>query len=43
MSPEVISNQFHDEKTDIWCLGILLFEMLSGNPPFNSKMRNNVK
>jgi len=27
----------HDEKLDIWTLGVLMFEMLSGNPPFEVK------
>lgn len=26
----------HDEKLDVWTLGVLMFEMLSGNPPFEA-------
>lgn len=24
----------HDQKLDIWCLGVLTYEILVGNPPF---------
>ena len=24
----------HDEKLDIWCLGVLTYEILVGHPPF---------
>jgi len=34
MSPEVIFGKDHDFKVDIWCLGILLYEMLHGSTPF---------
>lgn len=30
MSPEIFYEQSHSTKTDVWCLGILLFEMLHG-------------
>ena len=30
MSPEIFYEQSHSMKTDVWCLGILLFEMLHG-------------
>lgn len=33
MSPEILNQGTHSLKTDIWCLGILLYEMLNGTPP----------
>ena len=30
MSPEILDNMGHNHKVDIWCLGILLYEMLHG-------------
>ena len=32
--PEIISNKGHGLGADWWTLGILLYEMLVGNPPF---------
>jgi len=36
MSPEIIYERKHDSKVDIWCLGILLYELLHGNPPYSA-------
>lgn len=37
MSPEIVRDRYHTNKVDIWCLGILLYEMLHGNPPFKGQ------
>jgi len=34
MSPELIGRKGHNNAIDFWSLGILIFEMLSGMPPF---------
>lgn len=37
MSPELVLKRQHNNKVDIWCLGILLYEMLHGAPPFEAE------
>lgn len=34
MSPEMLHNQPHDHTLDIWCLGVLLYELVHGEAPF---------
>ena len=36
MSPEIVLKRKHNSKADIWGLGILLYEMLHGTPPFEA-------
>jgi len=36
MPPEVITNEGHDSAADYWALGVLLFELTNGTPPFAS-------
>ena len=48
LAPEMINQCGHDKSVDIWALGILLFEMLTGRIPFNysqdrSQLYNSIK
>ena len=40
LAPEMINGTGHNEKLDIWTLGILMFELLHGRPPFTPKDKN---
>ena len=36
-SPEMINGIGYSNKIDVWNLGIILFEMITGNPPFSNR------
>ena len=36
LSPEILENKPYDAKSDIWSLGILLYEMMTFKMPFNA-------
>ena len=40
LAPEIINNTGHDGRVDIWCIGALLFELMTGYAPFEG---NNVQ
>ena len=37
MAPEILDHTSHSFPCDMWSLGIILFMMLSGSHPFDSK------
>ena len=36
LSPEIINNKPYDSKSDIWALGVLLYELMTFKMPFNA-------
>ncbi|XP_042302153.1 cGMP-dependent protein kinase 2-like isoform X2 [Sceloporus undulatus] len=36
LAPEILRHEGHDFSVDFWTLGVLIFEMLVGRPPFHS-------
>jgi len=37
MSPEIITHQKYNNISDLWSLGIILYELITGNLPYNAK------
>ena len=40
LAPEMIKQCGHDKSLDIWNLGVLMFELLTGSPPFEGANQN---
>ncbi|XP_036162497.1 aurora kinase C-like [Myotis myotis] len=36
LPPEMIEQRTYSEMVDLWCIGVLCYELLVGNPPFES-------
>lgn len=34
MAPEILRNEKYNDTADLWSIGVILYEMLIGNPPF---------
>lgn len=34
MAPEVVDHAYYSEKSDIWALGVMIIQMITGKPPF---------
>ena len=37
LSPEICQNKPYDEKSDVWSLGVLIYELITLNKPFDSQ------
>lgn len=43
LAPEIVSSKGYNKSVDWWALGVLLFEMLAGHPPFFTEDGNPIK
>lgn len=43
LPPEMVNELGHDEKADIWCIGVLMFELCTGKVPFDGRDLETVK
>ncbi|CAD8209860.1 unnamed protein product [Paramecium pentaurelia] len=43
LAPEIINKKGHSFEVDLWTLGILIYEMINGYPPFTVQDRNTQK
>jgi len=41
IAPEILKG-FYNQECDIWSIGVLMYILLSGKPPFDGKDRNSV-
>lgn len=43
MAPEVLNGKRYNHKADVWSLGIVFFEMITGHTPFTGRDKNDLK
>lgn len=43
MAPEILEGKPYDHKVDVWSLGAVFYEMLTGFTPFTGRNKNDLK
>ena len=39
LAPEMLKRKEHDHNVDIWCVGVMIFELVTGKLPFNTSSK----
>lgn len=42
IAPEIVNNKPYDEKCDLWSIGVIMYILLTGIPPFDGKTDNDI-
>jgi serine/threonine protein kinase len=40
MAPEMVIGDYYDSQVDVWSLGVLLYNIVSGHQPFPANTQN---
>jgi len=43
LSPEIVRGEAYDEKIDIWAVGVMTYELITGSIPFHIWCEEDVK
>ena len=43
MAPEILEGKLYNHKADVWSLGIVFFELLTGYMPFTGRNKEELK
>jgi serine/threonine-protein kinase ULK/ATG1 len=43
MAPEVLFEEPYDLRADVWSIGVVIFELISGQKPFNAISSSELK
>ncbi len=41
-SPEIVKQDKHTKKVDVWCLGLMTYELIVGRTPFDIRRREDL-
>ena len=43
LAPEMLLRKEHDHNVDLWCIGVMIFELINGKVPFNTKSKKDLE